>query len=387
MVFREVIVIGAGIAGSSCALQLARQGFQTLVLDRAQFPRHKTCGEFLSPEAREMLDYLDVHIHAHAPEPSHMSHARIILPDGGKIEAPLPGKAIGISRYHLDRLLHAQLSAAGAEIVTGTVQNIRRLGSQRYEVTVRQDPEEVRYEAKAVIGAYGTKQPKNCSGSDSFRDSTVYVGVKSHYSGIDIPDRVELYFNGGGYVGISPIEEGRVNIAALLPLQAVRGSGTSVPDILSAAAQGNASLGARLAQGMPINGTQVSVAPLRVSVQPQPWSDFPHVGDALMMIPPLSGDGMSIALRSALLCAHWTEAYLRGTVNATEWQQGYTKEAELEFSALLRRARHMQKLAFAPMNRLYPGLVRLFPSLATHIVKATRLSEKGYRVGAITNKR
>lgn len=387
MLFREVIVIGAGIAGSSCALQLARQGFQTLVLDRAQFPRHKTCGEFLSPEAREMLDYLDVHIHAHAPEPSHMSHARIILPDGGKIEAPLPGKAIGISRYHLDRLLHAQLSDVGAEIVTGTVQTIRRLGPERYEVTVRQGPEEVRYEAKAVIGAYGTKQPKNSSGSDSFRDSTVYVGVKSHYSGIDIPDRVELYFNGGGYVGISPIEEGRVNIAALLPLQAVRGSGTSVPDILSAAAQGNASLADRLAQGVPINGTQVSVAPLRVSVQPQPWSDFPHVGDALMMIPPLSGDGMSIALRSALLCAHWTEAYLRGIVNATEWQQGYTKEAELEFSALLRRARHMQKLAFAPINRLYPGLVRLFPSLAAYIVKATRLSEKGYRIGAATNKR
>ncbi|WP_028590087.1 NAD(P)/FAD-dependent oxidoreductase [Paenibacillus massiliensis] len=387
MLFREVIVIGAGIAGSSCALQLARQGFQTLVLDRAQFPRHKTCGEFLSPEAREMLDYLDVHIHAHAPEPSHMSHARIILPDGGKIEAPLPGKAIGISRYHLDRLLHAQLSAVGAEIVTGTVQTIRRLGPERYEVTVRQGPEEVRYEAKAVIGAYGTKQPKNSSGSDSFRDSTVYVGVKSHYSGIDIPDRVELYFNGGGYVGISPIEEGRVNIAALLPLQAVRGSGTSVPDILSAAAQGNASLADRLAQGVPINGTQVSVAPLRVSVQPQPWSDFPHVGDALMMIPPLSGDGMSIALRSALLCAHWTEAYLRGIVNATEWQQGYTKEAELEFSALLRRARHMQKLAFAPINRLYPGLVRLFPSLTAYIVKATRLSEKGYRIGAATNKR
>lgn len=387
MLFREVIVVGAGIAGSSCALQLARQGFQTLILDREQFPRHKTCGEFLSPEAREMLDYLDVHIHAHAPAPSHMSHARIILPYGGEIEAPLPGKAIGISRYHLDRLLHEQLSAAGAEMTTGKVQNIRRLGPDRYEVTVRRGSDEVRYEAKAVIGAYGTKQPKHASSSESFRDSTVYVGVKSHYIGIDIPDRVELYFNGDGYVGMSPIEEGRVNVAALLPLEAVRGSGTSVPDILSAAAQGNATLATRLAQGAPIDGTQVSVAPLRISMEPQPWSDYPHVGDALMMIPPLSGDGMSIALRSALLCAHWTEAYLRGTVNGMEWQQGYTKEAELEFSGLLRKARHMQKLAFAPMNRLYPGLVRLFPSLATYIVKATRLSEKGYSVGAVTNKR
>lgn len=387
MLFREVIVVGAGIAGSSCALQLARQGFQTLVLDREQFPRHKTCGEFLSPEAREMLDYLDVHIDTHAPAPSHMSHARIILPDGGEIEAPLPGKAIGISRYYLDHLLHEQLSATGAEMATGTVQNIRRLGPDRYEITVRQGSEEVRYEAKAVIGAYGTKQPKHTSGSESFRDSIVYVGVKSHYSGIDLPDRVELYFNGKGYVGISPIEEGHVNVAALLPLQAVRGSGTSVPDILSAAAQGNAALTARLAQGTPVNGTQVSVAPLRVSVEPQPWSDYPHVGDAMMMIPPLSGDGMSIALRSALLCAHWTEAYLRGTVNGIEWQQGYTKEAELEFSGLLRRARHMQKLAFAPINRLYPGLIRLFPGLATYIVKATRLSEKGYPIRAVTNKR
>ena len=54
----DVIVIGAGVAGTSCALQLAKQGHRTILLDRQSFPRHKTCGEFMSPETKEMLDYL-----------------------------------------------------------------------------------------------------------------------------------------------------------------------------------------------------------------------------------------------------------------------------------------------------------------------------------------
>lgn len=372
----DVIIIGAGIAGSSSAIELARQGHRTLLLDRQQFPRHKTCGEFMSPETKEMLEHLSIHLLEMEKMPSSMDHARITMPDGGEIEAPLPGFAYGISRYELDQKLHQQARVAGAEIMTkATIISIQQLENRDYEVEVKQGNERICYQAKAVIGAHGSKKLRGTSSEEGLRDKTIYVGVKSHYKGIDIPPRVELYFCDGGYVGISPIENEKVNVAALLTLDSVQGSGKSVTEILQAAAMSNPNLAARIAEGEAVEGTQVSVAPLHLSNLPEPWSDYPHIGDAMMVIPPLCGDGMSIALRSSILCARWTDVYLKGEIDYATWQSEYTLEAHHEFAQLLRRARTIQNLAFAKTNRFYPALARMFPGLANYVVKATRLSE------------
>ncbi|KOY14829.1 NAD(P)/FAD-dependent oxidoreductase [Paenibacillus xylanivorans] len=372
----DAIVIGAGIAGSTFAMQLAKQGHRTLLLDRQEFPRHKTCGEFMSPETKEMLDYLGIHLGDQEVKPSTMDHAKIIMPQGGEIEAPLPGLAYGISRYELDRILHEQATAAGVEIVTrATITNIQQLDDLSYVVEAKQGNDRIKYRAKTVIGAHGSKKPRGMTSSAQLRDKTAYVGVKSHYRGITIPPRVELYFCKGGYVGISSIEDGIANVAALLTLDTVRGSGKSVKDILQAASLTNERLAARLVEGSPVPGTQVSIAPLHLSNVPEPWSQYPHIGDAMLMIPPLCGDGMSIALRSALLCAEWTDRYLQGKISFTQWQHEYSKEANREFTRLLWRARRIQKLAFAKTNKFYPGLARMVPGLATYLVKATRLSE------------
>jgi flavin-dependent dehydrogenase len=330
----------------------------------------------MSPETREMLEHLGIHLLKQQITTSSMDYARITMPDGGEIEAPLPGLAYGISRYELDQQLHKQAHIAGAEILTKVnIVSIQQLEDHRYEVEVKQGNERICYQAKAVIGAYGSKKLRGSNSAEGLRDETIYVGVKSHYRGIDIPARVELYFCDGGYVGISPIENDTVNVAALLTLDSVQGSGKSVPEILQAAAMTNSSLAVRLTEGETVQGTQVSVAPLQLSNVPEPWSDYPHIGDAMMVIPPLCGDGMSIALRSSILCARWTDAYLKEEIDYTDWQSEYTLEAKREFAPLLRRARTIQNLAFAKTNRFYPTLARLFPGLASYVVKATRLSE------------
>lgn len=377
----DVIVIGAGIAGSACAVQLAGRGHDTVLLDRKAFPRHKTCGEFMSPETLEMLAYVGVDPFAFQVEPSVMDSAKIIMANGGEIDSPLPGKAWGISRYELDMMLHQKAVEAGASIVTkAVVLDIVQLDDNSYCVSVRQGKDIVHYHAKSVIGAYGIPRPKFVQGveMDSPHNSEVYVGVKSHYTGIKTEPRVELYFCEGGYVGISPIEGGeKANVAALFPLTTVQRIGKSVSDILQAASQDNEKLSARLSAGSPVEGTQVSIAPVKLSSVPEPWSIFPHIGDALMVIPPLCGDGMSIALRSSMICSAVTDRYLRSEIAYEEWQSEYTLEANHHFGKLLKRAKRIHKLAFAKTNRLYPGAAKLFPSLASYLVKATRLSEMG----------
>lgn len=375
----DAVIIGAGIAGASTAIQLAQQGHRTLLLDRQEFPRHKTCGEFMSPETKEMLEYLGIVPELTLISPSPISKARIVMPQGGEMEASLPGEAWGISRYELDTLLHARALAAGAEIRTkSNVTSIVQDADGTYQIGIKTGEEEVLYHTRAVIAAHGTRKPKFVPNTeDQYRDQTVYVGVKSHYTGLTLGPEVELYFCEGGYTGINAIEDGKVNIAALLTLKSVQAAGKSVQDILQAAAQSNPKLAARLQEAVPVEGTQVSIAPVRLSDAPEPWSDFPHVGDAMMMIPPLCGDGMSIALRSSLLCSRLTSQYLNEELSLEEWRSGYTSEAEAQFGSLLRRARMIQRLAFAKTNVWYPELAKRFPVISSYLVKATRLPETG----------
>ncbi|WP_211748284.1 FAD-dependent oxidoreductase [Paenibacillus sp. Marseille-Q4541] len=379
----DVVIMGAGIGGSSAAIQLAEKGHHVLLLDRQEFPRHKTCGEFMSPETKEMLKFIGVDPLQLGIKPATMNRARIVLQNGKEMEARLPGQALGISRYDLDLMLHAKAQESGVDIKTKVmITNIEQLEDQSYVIETKQGQSLVTYRAKAVIGAYGIRKPRGIHSAQeteqtALKNAEVFVGIKSHYTGIQAEDEVELYFCDGGYVGISPVGNGVVNIAALLSLDSVQRSGKSVKDILSGAAFTNSRLSHRLAEGVAVEGTQVSISPVRLSEVPEPWSFFPHIGDAMLMIPPLCGDGMSIALRSSMICSAVTDQYLHGKLTYLEWESHYTMNAKREFTDLLHRAKIVQKVAFSKANRVLPLMGRMFPMLPSYLVKSTRLSEMG----------
>ncbi|NNG13960.1 MAG: NAD(P)/FAD-dependent oxidoreductase, partial [Gammaproteobacteria bacterium] len=52
----DVIIVGGGPAGSTCARQLRQQGFDVLILDKSQFPRNKVCAGWVTPEVMQSLD-------------------------------------------------------------------------------------------------------------------------------------------------------------------------------------------------------------------------------------------------------------------------------------------------------------------------------------------
>ena len=54
----DLIIVGAGPAGSACAITAARSGAKVLLLEKDRFPRHKVCGEFVSPESLRLLEWL-----------------------------------------------------------------------------------------------------------------------------------------------------------------------------------------------------------------------------------------------------------------------------------------------------------------------------------------
>ncbi|SFK97687.1 Dehydrogenase (flavoprotein) [Paenibacillus sp. 1_12] len=373
----DAAVLGAGIAGSSLAKSLADQGWDTVLIDRQLFPRHKVCGEFLSPESQHTLNALGLLNTVKSLQPSLISKIRLIFSRGDILEIPLPGHAIGVSRYLLDSTLHSEVIRSGASLQTATTVTSVYPNEDGYRIEMKQEGLPIQVQVRTVIAAWGANRRSGILGSTQISSvNHLHTGVKSHYSGIDIEPVVELYLFPGGYMGISPIEGGLVNVAALLTQESFGKTEKTILGMIDAAARRNPKLYQKLAQATPVPGTQVAVAPVDLHRRPLAWDVIPHVGDAALMIPPLCGDGMSIALRSARLCSTLADRYLRRDISLARWQYEYTRSIHREFKSPMRWGRLLQWLFGLPIvPQLLPRLGHLAPGLAFELVRATRLKE------------
>ena len=108
----DVLVVGAGPAGSACALWLARQGLQVVLVDQHDFPRDKVCGDGLIPDAHHALQRLGVHAEVMAQAKA-VAHVGCIGPRGGRVD--VPGQLAVLPRRQLDDILKRAAERAGAK--------------------------------------------------------------------------------------------------------------------------------------------------------------------------------------------------------------------------------------------------------------------------------
>ncbi len=149
----DVLVVGAGPAGSIAALVLARAGAHVALLDKAQFPRDKACGDFIGPRGLQVLADLGL------PEPPGLDVGDMVVvgPTGRRVVLPCfdgesyPGRARAVTRVELDAALRAAAIDAGAVPCAGRAD--RPLGSGSSLEGFETGGDELR--ADFVIGADG----------------------------------------------------------------------------------------------------------------------------------------------------------------------------------------------------------------------------------------
>jgi flavin-dependent dehydrogenase len=108
----DVLVIGAGPAGSACAQQLARAGFKVVLADQFEFPRDKVCGDGLIPDALNAFGRLGVYQEVMRAA-QRATHIACIGPQGGRVD--VPGRMAVLPRAKLDDILRRAALGAGAK--------------------------------------------------------------------------------------------------------------------------------------------------------------------------------------------------------------------------------------------------------------------------------
>jgi len=311
-------VIGGSLAGSAAACALARAGARVIVLEKARFPRDKVCGCFLSHEAFPVLRRMGIEEELRREDPETITQFALVQRGGKAVEAKLPAPVVSISRKCLDALVAQGAERAGARMRFGsTVLSLE--GDLQEGFRIRGLDWEVG--ARAVVGAWGRYSPLDGRLGRAFirrRSSLFGFGKMLAGNGERFANRAVLHSLEGGYLGLSRVEGGRINLAGLVTAAVARRVHSSLEELLSEAARTSRALAADLEGLTPVPGPPLVSEPVYLGRHGALAGDVLCVGDAAGVIDPYTGTGMSLALRLGEAVAAPLSGYFAKTLAARE---------------------------------------------------------------------
>jgi len=350
----DLIVAGAGPAGSACAITAARAGARVLLLENDRFPRHKVCGEFVSPESLGLLErLLGEKQFETRPE---INSSRVFV-DKKTVSLPVTPAARSIPRFDLDiQLFHAAQSASVSTKEEITIREVQRQNEVFRVMTAGGT-----FTAKAVVNASG-----RWSQLTQYEVNTKerWIGLKAHFSEAAPPQSVDLYFFPGGYCGVQPVSANAVNAAAMVRADAAH----SLEEVFAL----NPELWRRSRDWQPLFPT-ITTSPLYFRKPETESQGMMLAGDAAGFIDPFAGDGISLALHSGTLAAESLLPFFQATCSLSQAHQQYRDSYQKRFTPAFRNAARLRLALSAPVW-LRSGLIGLagLRSVAGFVVRGTR---------------
>jgi len=334
----DVIVVGAGPAGSTTAFYLATAGLDVLLLEKTHFPREKVCGDGLTPRAVKALTAMGVPI---AESDGWLRNKGLrIIGGGGRIELPwpdlssYPGFGLVRSRLDFDEILARHAQKTGARLlegvnVTGPLLDDRtgRMTGVTARETVNGETTEHRFTGRLVVAADGNSSRLSVAMGLAKRDDRpLGVAVRTYYTTprhdddyleawLDLWDGAKLL---PGYGWIFGMGDGTSNVGLGL--------------LNTSEAFGNIDYRAMLRRwlaAMPAEwglNEETRTAPVRGAALPMGFNRTPHytrglllAGDSGGMVNPFNGEGIAYALEAGEIAARTiVQALARPTAAAAE---------------------------------------------------------------------
>jgi menaquinone-9 beta-reductase len=368
----DVVVVGAGPAGSLAAQQLARNGLRTLLVEAKRFPRLKVCGGCLNQRALAALAHLGMGNLVAGAGALPLAELRIVVKQR-EVTMSLP-RGAALTREALDHALVNAACEAGVHFLSETLAVVDPDDTDSLrQITLRHADGSGKLRAKVVVCADGISR----SSVRHLPELAARVAAGTHL-GVGavlemdrlspaarerfVAGRVVMHIGDGGYVGVTVGEQGKTIVAAAL-----------APGFLKSHHTAEAAVGAVLARsGLPLLGDTSGViwqgTPALTSRARRVAAEGLFViGDSAGYVEPFTGEGIAWAAESAAVatpfivraCAGWNPQL------ATAWEASYrarirSRQFACQMLAALLRRPWAVSLAL--------GLVGSYPTLANRLI-------------------
>ena len=259
----QVRILGGGIAGSAAAIAARALDSPVEIIEKAKFPRHKVCGEYISSQAVSILDKLNLKEAFLELTPARLTRVKLHFKKRSRtVELSEPG--YGLSRFLFDHLLFSRALEAGARHVP--------LGDDR-----------------PTIIASG-RVPVDTSLNRLF-------AFKAHFQG-STSDALEMFFFSRCYIQLTPIENGFTNICGLAPEHMLHRYGFDFDTLLD---RSPALRGRIRALKRQMNWMKAGPIVFENKFGVNQTVETYYAGDALAFTDPFSGSGIAAALETGRL--------------------------------------------------------------------------------------
>jgi geranylgeranyl reductase family protein len=309
----DVLVVGAGPAGSATAAWAARHGLDVVLADAAVFPRDKTCGDGLTPRAVGELERLGLGdwLRAHTVNQGLRAHGF-----GQTLHLPWPGGTLpdwgsAVARTELDDHLRTTAIKAGATAVDGhRAVDVRREGGRVAAVVFKRGDELVEIACERLIVADGVRSRLGgVLGREWHRDTVYGVAGRVYVTSERADDpwissHLELRGRDGdilsGYGWIFPLGSGEVNLGVGTLATSKRPAEVAIKPLMSFYAEERRE---EFVLGDELRMPTSALLPMGGAVSGVAGANWALIGDAAACVNPLNGEGIDYGLESGRLVA------------------------------------------------------------------------------------
>ncbi|MBV8281478.1 MAG: geranylgeranyl reductase family protein [Candidatus Eremiobacteraeota bacterium] len=354
----DVVVVGAGPGGSAAAHWLARAGADVVLLERARFPRDKSCGDGITAHSVAILHDMGVRFEDFDGKGARTWGGIIGAPSGGKFQADPPPHSDGarvecwvVPRMSFDERLARAAVSAGAKLREESAFTGMARSNGGWRVGYADGSGARAIDCKLVIGADGAHS--GVAKSLGVRESAAgHLGfaLRGYYDGVQgLTDNLEIWYYDRatlpGYGWIFPTGGGMANIGIGIYTGELRRSKKKMRELLDEFIEQTPAIAQRCRDARAVGRATGWPLPVSSAQRQTVFDGALLVGDAASLVDPLSGEGIWTALVSGRSAARAAMRALASGDGSRAVLRSHEREWRAEAGGYLSSGRLLKNLA------------------------------------------
>jgi geranylgeranyl reductase family protein len=346
----DVIVVGGGPGGSSAASFLGRKGHSVLLIDKAKFPRDKTCGDAISGSLKVQEE---LGLQEEIRKNPHAEIHRVLFsaPNGKILDIAFKGIGYCCRRYVYDNIMFEKAKQYSTDLQGFTVTElINENGYVRGVKGKTTEGKEMEFRAKVLVGADGAHSVvAKLTGLLDLDPRHTIIAVRCYYTDVkNVTDAIELHFIDDiipSYFWIFPLEKNVANVGIGIVMEDFQKKKWKMTDKIFEIIANNPLFkerfqGAKLMEGT-VKGWPLPVGSKRRKAH---GNGFVLVGDAAGLIDAFTGEGIANAAKSGQIAAEWIDKAIKANDFSERFMSQYEDALWDALGHKLRTSCKLQKM-------------------------------------------